>query len=901
MKSILLKILPHIVAVLVFLIIASSFFSLLGDDYGLKQHDIENVMGMSKELMDYRLANGEEALWADNMFGGMPGYQTNVLYPSNLLRDTDRVLKLFTSPSVGSLYMCMFGFYILMLCLRVNPWLGIIAAVSFGLSSFNIIYLGAGHTSKVNAIGYMAPVLGALILSFRGKWLLGSVLFALFFGLHLASNHLQMTYYLMFLLGAVGVTEIIRLIIQKQALTAAKASVAILVAGVLAVLPNVASIMTTYEYSKFTTRGNTELTIAPQGREQDLEAKDGLRDEYILEYNMGSGEPWAMIIPNAKGGASSTSILENKAAMQKVPRASRENMGMFRQYWGEQGSSSGAFYFGAGMFFLFVLALIFIKDSLKWPFLILTVIAIFLSMKEMNGLNDFFIHKVPYYNKFRDSKMLHILIQIMVPALGILFVDSLLKKGVEISKRKWIWIGSGGLLLIMILVLSNPTITGPLVSEYDVSSIDQLLNQYKDNPQSVKAINELESGLIEARRFVFVQDAQRSLLFMLVAAGLVVAITFNKLKWYLFAGVFGIVVIADMWSVSSRYMNEDKRTNPETKKSEYIHYAKTDDRVIPYTPDKCDEFILNTEKTTIPDFDSKVVELENNMKSSPTFRLVKDKEKIHYASEFGTLNLNTDYRVLLASRGVFAEANVPYFHKSIGGYHAAKLKRYQEIIDFYLLDEINSITTALGTGSFTAIDSTMKTCKVVNMLNTKYVKYSGQAPPLPNEQNSLGNAWFVSDVKMVASADEEMTSIAETDLVTTAIIHNEFASVAKAPLSVDSTATIQLKEYATKTITYTSKSEVEAPVVFSEIYYPKGWVCRIDGNEVPSFRANYILRAVMVPAGEHSIEWSFEPSTYKSGVTLNWIGSISLLLLVLVVLGWNLKGALSGEQKNDLA
>ncbi len=900
MKSILLKILPHAVAVLVFLIIATSFFTLLGDDYGLKQHDIENVMGMSKELVDYRLQNGEEGLWSDNMFGGMPGYQTNMTYPSNLLRDTDKLLKLFTSPTVGSLYMCMFGFYILMLCLRVNPWLGIIAAISFGLSSFNIIYLGAGHTSKVNAIGYMAPVLGALILSYRGKWLLGSVLFALFFGLHLASNHLQMTYYLMFLLGAVGLTEIIRLIIQKQAITAMKATAAILVAGVLAVLPNVASIMTTYEYSKFTTRGNTELTIAPQGREAELEATNGLREEYILEYNMGSGEPWAMIIPNAKGGASSTSILDNKPAMQKVPKASRENMGMFRQYWGEQGSSSGAFYFGAGMFFLFVLALIFIKDSLKWPFLILTVIAIFLSMQDMNGLNDFFIHKVPYYNKFRDSKMIQVLIQIMVPALGILFVDSLLKKGVEISMRKWLWIGSGALLLIMIMVMSNPTITGPLLSNYDVSYVDQLLNQYKDNPQSVKAINDLESGLIDARHFVFVEDAQRSLLFMLVAAGLLVAMSFNKLKWYLFAGVFGIVVIADMWSVSSRYMNEDKRTNPETKKSEYIHYAKTDDRVIPFTPDQCDEFILNTEKTTVPDFDAKVVELENNMKGNPTFRLVKDKEKIHYASEYGVLNLNTDYRVLLASRGVFAEANVPYFHKSLGGYHAAKLKRYQEMIDFYLLNEINSITTALSTGSFTAIDSTMKTCKVVNMLNTKYVKYSGQAPPLPNEQNSLGNAWFVSNVKMVGSADEEMTSIADTDLATTAIIHNEFSSIVKVPTSVDSSATVQLKEYATRNITYTSNSSVEAPVVFSEIYYPKGWVCRIDGNEVPTFRANYILRAAMVPAGEHTIEWSFEPSTYKTGITLNWIGSISLLLSVLLVLGWNLKNAFGEKRQTEL-
>ena len=893
-----MKMLPHAVAVLVFLLIASNFFTLLGEEYGLKQHDIEHVMGMSKELMDYRFTNGEEALWSNNMFGGMPGYQTSVLYPSNLLRDTDRVLKLFTTPAVGSLYMCMLGFYILMLCLRVNPWLGMIAAISFGLSSLNIIYLGSGHTSKINAIGYMAPALGALILSYRGKWILGTALFALFFGLHLASNHLQMTYYLAFMLAAVGLTEIIRLIVQKQPLIALKTTVGLAVAAVLAILPNIASIMTTHEYSKFTTRGNTELTIAPPGRENELEATDGLRDNYILEYNFGGGEQWAMIIPNAKGGASSVAITENKAALQKVPRTARENMGMFRQYWGEQGSSAGAFYFGAAMFFLFVLAMIFSKDALKWPFLALMVLAIFLSMQSMNAFNDFFIHKVPYYNKFRDSKMIQVLIQIMVPAFGVLFIDSLLKKGVDASMRKWLWVGSGAILLMMVVVMANPSITGPLLSKYDVSSIDQLLDQYKDNPQTIKAINEIETGLIDARNFVFVQDAQRSLLFMLVAAGLVVAVSFNKLKWFLFAGIFGVIAVADMWSISTRYMNEDKRTNPQTKKSEYIHYAKNDDRVVPYAPDKCDEFILNAEQINLVDFENKVTALESAMKISPTFEKMKDKSKLHYAAEFGALNLNTNFRVLLPSRGLFADANIPYFHKSIGGYHAAKLKRYQEIIDFYLADELNKIADAFSKGSFEGIDSTLRTCAVTNMLNTKYVKYSGEAPPLSNEKNAFGNAWFVSNVKMVQSANEEMLSISDVDLRNTAIVHNEFASLVKSSSGIDSSSTIEMKEYATKRISYLSKSPVEAPVVFSEIYYPAGWVCRIDGHEVPTFRANYVLRAAMVPAGEHTIEWTFEPTTYSNGVRLNWIGSISLLVLVLLVLAWTVKNNLTASNSS---
>ncbi len=893
MKSIFMKMLPHIVAVIVFLVIASTFFSLLGDEYSLKQHDIQNVMGMSKEFTDYRYLTGEEGLWSNNMFGGMPAYQTSMEYPSNLLKPVDRILKLFTSPTVGAIYMCMFGFYILMLCLRVNPWLAIVAAVSFGLSSFNIIYLGAGHTSKVNAIGYMAPILGALILTYRGRVLLGSALFALFLGLHLMSNHLQMTYYLLFLLGAVGLAEMIRLIVQKQLKSALIGTGALFLAGALGLMPNMAGILTTYEYSKYTTRGATELTLVAPGRAEDQAPTNGLRPDYILEYNMAPGELWAIMIPNAKGGSSSVSIAENKEAMQKAPRTARENLAMFPQYWGEQGSSSGAFYFGAAMLFLFAMALMFSKDSLKWPFLFLSVLVIFLSMKELHGLNQFFIEKVPMYNKFRDSKMIHILLQIIVPAFGMMYVDSLLKNGVATSMRKWIWGGAGLLVFIMVMVMAKPTITGPLMSPYDIDSIDNLLTQYKSDPNSVKAINELESGLIDVRTYIFEKDAKRSLMIMLIAAGLLVAISFNKLKWYFFAGAMMVVVTVDMWSVSSRYMNEEKRKNPRTEKMEYKYYSKSEDRVLPFTPDRCDDFILQAEKGSVKDFESKVIALQEKIEESPVFVGVKDKSKFKFSAEYGVLMLNTDFRVLLANRGTFSEANVPYFHKSLGGYHAAKLKRYQELIDFYLMQEITTITDAFGTGNIESVDSALATCNAINMLNTKYVKYSGEAPPIDNSMNALGNAWFVQNIKMIPSADEEMTSIADLNPAISAVVHQEFSGIVKEPTQVDSTAFITLTEYASKILTYSSHSSTEAPAIFSEIYYPAGWVCRIDGNEVPTFRANYVLRGVMIPAGDHTVEWSFEPKTYSQGIMINWVGSFSLLFFVIAVLGLNVKQGLN--------
>ena len=889
MRSFLLKALPHAVAVILFLVIASNFFSLLSDDYELKQSDIQHVMGMSKELMDYRMVNHEEALWSDNMFGGMPGYQTNILYPSNLLKPLDQILKLGTSAPVGTLFMCMLGFYIFMLCMRVNPWLGIVGAISFGLSTINILYLGGGHTSKVNAISYMAPALGGLVLAYRGRWLLGSGVFALFFGLHLASNHLQMTYYFAFLMGAVAITEVVRLLYKKEINVALKTSAAILVAAVLGVLPNVGNLFTTYEYGEYTTRGKTELTLPVPGKEIQETPGSGLRDSYILEYNMAAGEPWSMVIPNAKGGSSQTALGKNKEAIQKAPKQIREQLNSFAQYWGEQGSSAGAFYFGAAMMFLFVMALIFSKDVLRWPFLLLTVLAIFLSMRDMHALNNFFIHHFPMYNKFRDSKMMLVLIQFMAPALGMIFLDQLLKSGVAPAARKYLWIGSGALVALMLLLMVAPQMTGPFISTNEVDYLDSVRDQYKGDAKTMLLISDLEDAVVNVRHYIFEKDAQRSLLIMLVAVALVVVASFGKLKWYIAAGILALVVTGDMWSVSSRYLNEDKRTNPQTEKMEYISYSKKDEKVIPYEPDNCDSFILEKEKKSVVGFDEKVAELKDGMSKEELFRRVKSKERLDYYAEYGVLQLNTDYRVLLTSGSVFSEASMPFFHKSLGGYHGAKLKRYQEMIDFYLLGEIASINEALQTRSITAVDSALKTCTALNMLNTRYIKYSGQGPPIQNDSNALGNAWFVSDLRFVPSADEEMKSISGLAARNSAVVHDEFKNVAHSASGIDSSATVSLTEYATKRLTYKSKSAVEAPVIFSEVYYPAGWICRIDGNEVPIFRANYILRGAMVPAGEHTIEMSFEPRSYSLGNSINWIGSFALLILVLLIFGWYLR------------
>jgi len=883
MKNKLLALLPHVVAIVVFMVVAMTFFSGINDEYGLKQPDMDKVMGMSKELSDYRLMNDEEALWSNNMFGGMPGYQTNMNYPSNWVRPIDRLLKLYTEPSIGSLYMCMFGFYILMLCLRVNPWLGIVGAVSFGLSTINILYLGGGHTSKVNAIGYMAPVLGGVILALRGRWLLGGAVFALFFGLHLASNHLQMTYYLAFLVAAVVIGESIRLLLNKEWMEVLKAGAALIVGAVLAIMPNFGSIYTTYEYSKLTTRGRSDLTIKPEGKEENAQVADGLNTSYILEYNMAAGEPWAMMIPNAKGGSSSIALADNKEAMQRAPKNLRENMQGFTQYWGDQGSSAGAFYFGAGMMFLFVLALILGRDSLRWPFLVIAFMAILLCMKDMHFLNRFFIEKFPMYNKFRDSKMMLVLIQLMAPALGILFIDGLIKNGLNQSRRKLLFGVMGGCVVVLFALIASPSITGPLISNNEVEYFDQMREQYKSDARTVGMIGDIEDALVDVRSAIFMEDAQRTLLIVIAIAAILVLISLNKVKWPVVAAVTGLIFLGGMWSVSSHYFNSEKKKDPRTGKMEYAHYEKVDDRFFPYAPDTCDMRILRMESAAIPDFQAKADRLEDIMSSRPPYK-GKDPQRIHAACEFGALQLNSNYRVLLATPGVFTDVTAAYFHKSIGGYHAAKLKRYQEMIDFYIADEIEQVNAALKTGSPMAVDSVLASTKVLNMLNSKYVKYSSGAAPITNS-HALGNAWFVSDVKIAASADDEMQSIAQLNPSNEAVVGKEFESLVASAGSPDSTARAAMTSYGTRRINYEVSTPVAAPLVFSEIYYPAGWVCRIDGQETPYFRANYFLRGVMVPAGDHKIEWSFEPKTYETGVKVNMAGSISLLLLVLAIFG----------------
>ncbi len=913
MNSKLKALLPHIIAIAVFIGLSSIYFSPLFDGNALRQSDVKQFQGMAKEIVDYRLMNdNKEPLWSNSMFGGMPAYQVSVSHDSNVLIYVDRIIKLGLPTPVGILFVAMLGFYIFALCLKINPWLGILGAIGFGFSTINILYLAGGHITKVNAIIYMAPALGGMLLAFRGKWLLGSAIFGLFLGLNITANHLQMTYYFAFLLVAVAFGEAIRLLIQKEILTLGKTVVALTVATVLGVLPAASNLLTTLEYSEFTTRGTTDLTIKPKNP-TNVQEKEGLNKNYILEYNFGPGEFLSILAPNAKGERGEY-LGNDEEAMLNVDGQYAEQIAQMNRYWGGQSFTGGAFYFGAAMIGFFLLGLILLKDNLKWPFLAISILAILLASNDPGGINNFFINKFPMYNKFRDSKMILVLLQVMIPALGVLFLDRFFKKeGIIGDKKIWLY-ATGGITFLIAILYIIPSLSGSFISAEEVKMFAQAGKS--QDPAQVTFVNGLKGELINTRIGLYKGDMGRALLLVILACGIVLASVYTKVSHFLISLVAIAVVAFDNISVSKRYLNNEEEGGI------YKSYEPIDAAAFPTLPALADNRILASEMGSVPNFASKVSELQSKMVESIQYKQITDEQTRRAFAAFGVLSLNTNYRVLSFSNP-FAETTTSYFHKSIGGYHGAKLKRYQEIADFYIFDEMNRINKEISMAKnmklqvygmngmvtnenakqvFDTIQineiAVTDSNAVLNMLNTKYLVLDRTKEPIKNV-NANGAAWFVGKMKIVNSSNEEMKSLEGLNSKEEAIFNKkEFPSIAlKSRYSKDSTATVKLTNYGTNVLKYSSNSTTELPAIFSEVYYPEGWNCYVDGEQIETFRANYILRGAMIPAGKHNIEWKFEPASYIKGSRYASIFSILNLLLFLGALAWEGKSMVNKTEE----
>lgn len=957
------KILPHIIAVAIFLIISCVYFSPIFSDYGLKQGDVQQWQGMSKEIADFRMMNdGDEPLWTNSMFGGMPAYQISMAYPNNFMGYIDGFLKLGLPEPVGLMFMAMLGFYIFSLCVRVKPWIGIIGAVAFGLSTINILYIGAGHVTKVNAIAYMAPALGGMILAFRGKLLLGGAVFALFFGLNINANHLQMTYYLSFLLGAVALSEGITLLFKKNFIDLPKVVGVLVIASLLAIMPSVGNLITTNEYGKYTTRGGTDLTLKAKGEEDKKAVKEGLETNYILEYNYGKRELLSILAPTAKGEKGGY-IGNNEAAMESLEGADGQTVqqiSQMNQYWGGQRMSGGAFYFGVIMIVFFIFGLIFLKDTLKWPFLVIGILVLLLASNDPSGINHYFINKFPLYNKFRDSKMILVLLQVMIPALGVIFIDRLFKKEGLINTKRELLITFAGLIFVVaifftgifalaplgaligtiffykndevfeskkawlitsavlsfvaILYYAVPSLSGSFLNKDEVKMFADATAGTQD-PAQVTFIGGLKSSLIEVRQGIASADFGRAAMLVILGCGIILLAAYSKISTLILTAITFVSVTGDNMSVAKRYLNNDGLDESNAS------WVDATTGVTPYLPEQADLQILEQEKNSVPSFDSKTSELAGKMEDFIFYQNLNSQIIKTYA-EFGVLGLNTDYRVLTLGNP-FNETNTSFFHKSIGGYHGAKLKHYQEVISFQLAEEMQMIGEAIteaknqklreyavalnlpqeaAQGVFDTITVdhlNLAGAPVLNMLNTKYIVLDKTKNPIVNT-NAMGNAWFVGKIKKVNTANEEMLGLETLNVENEAIVNvksDDFGSVVtKSSYSKDSTATIKMTRYGTNVLTYESKSSTELPAIFSEIYYPKGWNCYVNGKQVKTFKANYILRGAMIPPGTNKIEWKFEPESYAKAGSIALVGSILLLLSFALILGKALMSSLKEEK-----
>lgn len=833
------KILPYLVALVVFLAIAFAYFSPAFEGKKIRQSDIIHYKGTAKEIHDYRAATGEEPLWTNSMFGGMPAYQVSTNHPGNLVQYIYMVpfMKFMPHP-VSILMLLLIGFFVLLITLKADPWLSILGAIAFALSSYFFLFLEVGHNNKTLAIAFMPLVLSALIMVYRGKYLLGGALLALFMALEISVNHVQMTYYLVFVMFFYGIAEFIIAISKKQYANFLKATGVTIIALILSAGPSISNLWTSSEYMKETIRGGTELTTNQTNK------TSGLDKDYITQWSYGLGETFTLMIPDTKGGASEP-IGKKSAALENVDRQYKEAIAQQSSYWGELEFTSGPVYVGAIICFLFVLGLFIVKKPIKWVLFASTVFAILLAWgHNMSWLTDFFINYVPYYNKFRAVSSWMIIAELTIPILAILAIKELVENPETLKKKPLYFYLSfgltGGIALLFWLL---PTTFFDFLTNSELYQFEDFRKKGADPAQ----INAYVDNLEAARIAIFKMSAIRSFFFILLgAAVLFMHSRVKNMSKYIVYAILGILILADLWMVDKKYLND----------KDFVAARQME---VPYPKTPANEYIL------------------------------KDKDP--------------DFRVLNLATGNFSmDASVSYYHKSLGGYHAAKLRRYQDLIEHRLFLEQERLVGVLSKDTPDSVRiATMYGLTSLNMLNTRYYIYNPDAPALRNPA-ALGNAWFVKNVKVVDNADAEIKALDNFIPANTAIVDKRFESMlADFKEARDPGSKIVLRDYAPNKLTYDAIGLKENQLaVFSEIYYPHGWKAFIDGQEVPHFRANYVLRAMVIPKGDHTIVFTFEPESYILGTKLSYASSILLFVIVLGALGWELRKKMKAKKTANI-
>lgn len=825
MIKILRQYLPDFLVMLVMVFISFAYF-FPADTEGriLYRHDSSAGRGAGMEASEYKKQTGEQTRWSNSTFSGMPTYQTAPSYDSaKPLVAVTNAYHLGLPENVWYVFAYLLGFYLMLRAFDYRWHLAALGSVIWAFSSYFLIIIAAGHIWKVMALAYLPPMIGGIVLTYRGKYLWGFLMTALFAGMEVLANHVQMTYYYLFIILFMVIAYLVEAVRNKQVAHFVKASCICLAAAAVGIMMNLSNLYHTWEYQKESMRGKSELVKKNAANQ----TSSGLDRDYITQWSYGIDETWTLLIPNTKGGSSMSAVSQSEVAMS---HADNEYVGIYQQlgqYWGDQPGTSGPVYIGAFVCMLFVLGLFIVKGPMKWALLGATILSILLSWgRNFMPFTDLFLDYVPMYAKFRTVASILVIAEFTMPLLGVMALKKAIEEPECLGKNmKWLYVSVGITAGICALFALMP---GLFFSDFISQSEMRALSQF---PQ--EQLTPLLSNLSEMRRAVFSADCWRSFFIIIVGAVILLTCCMKKLGAATATVMLTMLCLFDLWQVDKRYLNDDM-------------FVNADVRELPQPMTETDRIIL------------------------------EDK--------------SLDYRVLNFASNTFNENETSYYHKSIGGYHAAKMRRYQELIDAYIQPEMQNTMSAIieASGDMTEVGKDVS--PVINMLNAKYFilpLQGGATTPILNI-HAQGNAWYVNKVQYVANANEELDGLAKTDLRNEAIADKQFETVIGKAQQQDSTSVVSITKYAPNHLEYDAQSKTGGVIVFSEIYYP-GWTATVDGNPVEIGRANYVLRAINIPAGNHKVVLDFHPSSLQTTEAIAYAAFALLIIALLAVIAIEVK------------
>ena len=816
------KFLPDVVVVLVFAIISFAYF-LVPVTQGkiLFQHDASAGVGSAQELTEYQNRTGETTRWTNSIFGGMPTYQMSPSYQStDGLSQVMNAYHLWLPDNVWFLFAYLLGFYILLRAFDFRQTLAALGSIMWAFSSYFLIIIAAGHLWKVMALAYLPPMIAGIVLAYRGRYLSGFIVTALFTAFEIKANHVQMTYYYLFIILFMVIAYLVKAVREKQLTGFMKSTGVVAAAAVIGIAINLSSLYHTWQYQKESMRGKSELVK----KDAANQTSSGLDRDYITQWSYGIDETLTLLVPNAKGGAT-VPLSKNATAMAKADPQIQSMIPQLYdaipQYFGTQPGTSGPVYVGAFVLFLFILGLFIVRGSMKWALLAATVLSVLLAWgHNFMGFTNFFLDYIPMYAKFRTVASILVIAEFTIPLLAALALKKIVDEPEVLTKQmKFVYISLALTAGVALLIALFPGMMEPFISDQERQMITSI--QGMDG----NTANTILSNIAAMREAMVSADAWRSVIIILIGFALLFLYKMKKLRADYMVICMAVLCLVDMWQVDKRYLNDEM-------------FVPKSERDMPHQA------------------------------TSTDLAIMKDK--------------SLDYRVLNLASNTFNENETSFFHKSIGGYHPAKLRRYQEMIDAYIAPEMQAAMQAIAAknGNMQEVDGA-KVFPVLNMLNTKYFilpLQGGATMPLQNIY-AQGNGWFVDKINYVADANAEYAGVGKIDVRHEAVADKKFESVLGKAQSNDSTAKVKLVKYEPNNLQYTIDSKKGGVVVFAEIYYP-GWTATIDGQPAELGRVNYILRALNVKAGKHTVVLDFHPTSISTTETIAYIAIVILLLAI---------------------